>query len=309
MRKVGQYIRAWGLTGAALALSVFALYRAAEADRGIPAPGSLSYEGSLQLDGLPYDGTADVTLRLFDTPAMDAMLCESMATVTVSEGRFSVELPEACTQAVEANTEAWLVVSVSAGGETQSFPPERLHAVPYAVSARRADNGVPLGAVVPWWRPTNETPVPDGWEVCDGSEVADPSSPLFGSGVRKPDLRGRFLLGAGGAGPVPVGEGALGGARQVMTSTDGSHNHQWLGVIEDGRFYTARADGSDVLMIRWGDGFDGGGSGTFAPALDAEPGRSGPPNAQLYTKRAGEHSHTVELLPPYAGLLYLCRVR
>ncbi len=294
----------WGAQLGLLAGAI-GLYHVAVADRGIPSPGSLSYEGALQLDGLPYDGSADLVLRLFDTPAMDEMLCESTATVTVSEGHFSVELPESCTRAVETNTEAWLVVTVTANGETQSFPPERLHAVPYAVSARRADNGVPLGAVVPWWRPTSDAPVPDGWEVCDGSAVSDPASPLYESGALKPDLRGRFLLGAGGMGPVPVSEGATGGSAQVTTDDAGRHRHPWI-IIHDTiyRYYTWNRAGATTNVTSWGDGMADTGGGEYP--LNLAKNHRG---QTFYTNYDGEHGHRVDTVPPYVGLLYLCRVR
>lgn len=61
--------------------------------------------------------------------------------------------------------------------------------------------------------------VPAGWHLCDGTTVNN----LAGSAVTLPDLRGLFIVGAGGS----YAAGAAGGSSSATatTSSDGSHNH------------------------------------------------------------------------------------
>jgi hypothetical protein len=53
---------------------------------------------------------------------------------------------------------------------------------------------VPVGSVIAYWGPT--TPLPSGYEVCDGNPVTTAGSPLLGK--RKPNLGERFIRGAKG---------------------------------------------------------------------------------------------------------------
>lgn len=67
---------------------------------------------------------------------------------------------------------------------------------------------MPLGSVVSWWRASGTVPIPVGWEVCDGRNWASITNELGLSSGTIPDLRNRFLLGAG-SGPA---ERELGGS-------------------------------------------------------------------------------------------------
>jgi len=53
--------------------------------------------------------------------------------------------------------------------------------------------GVPIGAVIDWWRHTGLVPVPFGFVVADGAPVSDPLSPMFG--IVTPDCRNKFVRG------------------------------------------------------------------------------------------------------------------
>lgn len=95
---------------------------------------------------------------------------------------------------------------------------------------------VPMGTVVPWFRPTTSVSVPQGWAICDGSTIADHD---WGGGpVTIPDLRNRFVLGAAtsgtGTGPTtPPAESnhpvaTTGGANSrdlTHTHTVNGHSH------------------------------------------------------------------------------------
>jgi hypothetical protein len=93
--------------------------------------------------------------------------------------------------AIMANHQAYL--KISEGNTTISD--EKLNHVPYAIAA---NNGVPTGSIMPWVGPANA--VPSGWVLCNNQSLTD----IVGSenlialvGNNAPDLRGRFLKGAG----------------------------------------------------------------------------------------------------------------
>lgn len=76
---------------------------------------------------------------------------------------------------------------------------------------------VPLGVVVPWFRPNTGIAVPAGWHIADGSVIAEGSHDWGVGGVTIPDLRNRFVLGAAtsgtGSGPsTPPSENGVGGS-------------------------------------------------------------------------------------------------
>jgi len=80
-----------------------------------------------------------------------------------------------------------------------------------------ADDILPIGTVIPWWRPSIATPLPSGWEVCDGHTLISTLHEFAGGGtITLPDLRNRFVLGAatGGTGTsstTPPAIGQIGG--------------------------------------------------------------------------------------------------
>lgn len=187
---------------------------------GIPTAEVLHYSGYLEEGGAPVNGTREVRVTFLD--ADDAEACSTGTDdVSIVEGRFRIALPPACVDAVRRNRD--LRVQVTVG--TTTFPRERLSAVPYALEAESSefarqavgplreelDDGIfPAGMIVPY-AGDPATP-PDGWLVCDGSEVSTDEHPdLFaavgtrwgdgdGSGTtfNLPDLGGRFLRGVGG---------------------------------------------------------------------------------------------------------------
>ena len=57
-------------------------------------------------------------------------------------------------------------------------------AAPAAVAG--TEENIPIGAVMDWWRPTESTPLPVGFMLCDGSQVVADYSPIHGKTL--PDL-------------------------------------------------------------------------------------------------------------------------
>ena len=66
--------------------------------------------------------------------------------------------------------------------------------------------GFPLGLVIPWAPPSRDSPLPNGWSLCDGTTTY---TDVNGTTATVPDLVNRFVLGASdtrGIGSDPGGE-------------------------------------------------------------------------------------------------------
>lgn len=94
---------------------------------------------------------------------------------------------------------------------------------------------LPIGTVVPFFKPTNSYPLPDGFAVCDGSVIASSDHDFTGiaGSVTLPDLRHAFVLGADPTKNIGTSAAAVGNA-QIDTAagapgpqaTGGSNQHQ-----------------------------------------------------------------------------------
>jgi hypothetical protein len=203
--------------------------------------------------------------------------------------------------------------------------------------------GVPIGAVIDWWRPNPSWAIPSGFAICDGSTVNDAGSPL--NGVVLPNLTSLFIVGVTNVNNIGITGGSSAHSHivdinhdhpSVNSSSSGSytgntvsvpdHNHRWAWGY-NGDWQSWRSSGAGELMIVWGDGFGNEGSGIYA--IGSTSGDSG----QWYTEKDGGHYHqfsvpshfhsvdipalgtsnktttTVSNVPPYYGLLKLMRIR
>ena len=148
---------------------------------------------------------------------------------------------------------------------------------------------VPPGAIIMWSGSINDIPV--GWALCDGSNGT-------------PDLRDRFIVGAGGSYNV----GNTGGSNTVRLTTSQIPSHRHTASI-------GQAGGhSHGLGTKWTM------SGTSSAS---NPGTSGPgffaSTHERTTGEAGEHSHSItisstgsgqahENRPPYYALAYIMKL-
>jgi len=114
---------------------------------------------------------------------------------------------------------------------------------------------LPVGMITMW----SGTEVPNGWALCDGTNGT-------------PDLRGRFVVGAGGSYSV----GATGGANSVTLTTNQipAHNHSASTGNAGGHSHTASTGSA-------GDHTHGGSTGN-----------AGGHSHSASTATAGDHSHT-----------------
>ncbi len=155
--------------------------------------------------------------------------------------------------------DGWAInITTSIGGVERTIP------------AAALETGVPAGTINMWYGDANN--VPEGWALCDGTNGT-------------PDMRNRFVVGAGGA----YGVGTTGGASSVTlssynmpshshgkgsltTGTAGAHTHK----------YTALNDDSIGAKYNSGDGC------LF-------------PDSGLTTQSAGAHTHTISGSTASAG--------
>ncbi len=254
-------------------------------------PRLIPFRGHLEQGGVPVSSPVELTFSLFDAPSGGTPSWTETRMVTPVNGEFSVLLGETSPLSLELvrSGDAWVQLAVEG---TTLAGRQRLASVPYALRTREAANGVPIGGVVPWWRPTPTTPVPDGFAVCDGSVLSDPDSPLDGTTL--PDLTDRVILG------VPLDRsGETGGTPGTTWTTDasGAHAHTW--VTRAGGTWVS---GDGRTMISWSDGFGNEGSGEYAVGTSTASG-----TVVYNTSSAATHTHSVA--PPYAGLVMLIRTR
>jgi hypothetical protein len=299
------------MTGVILSFVVVVIAGAAQAQ----TPRTIRYDGRLEQNGSPADGAFDLGFALFDAADAGNQLWPAGAgtfatvRVTVSNGNFVVELGgqglEALGWPVFASPRVYVQTQVN--GTTLNGR-RMIGAVPFAV---RADNGVPIGGLVMWWRPNAQFGIPDGFAVADGRIVNDVLSPLQGTAL--PNLMDRVSVGLPENRNGEVGgtwDGRTAGSGALRTNDEGWHRHiaaffrgsrDW----SDGQgrgIYSWRQGGEDPGIHR-----DGG--GTFPLASD------GGDRDVLTTDNGGhghwvpDHAHDYNKVIPYFGLLPLIRTR
>ena len=199
--------------------------------------------------GTPISGTEDLTVSLFDSNSdtPDVLLwADTFTGVPVSGGYFALQLGSGnvlSSSLFAENASVWVEVSTA---ETtlgrQRLSASAASATAYAVVLPEAgatcQSGalgvdaagsvlacvegswtslMPRGAIALWSGALAD--IPAGWALCDGSAHTAPN----GDSVSTPDLRGRFVVGAG-AGANPGGTGGSTTHSHVYTAVP-LHNH------------------------------------------------------------------------------------
>lgn len=154
-------------------------------------------------------------------------------------------------------------------------------------------SGVPPGVIALWSGAANA--IPSGWHLCDGTEGT-------------PDLRDRFVVGAGGSYSV----GDTGGsdtvtltvaqmpvhghsAGSLYTSSAGSHSHSYTGKFADDGRYGISNGANDVVSSLREDTYTTGSGGSHTHDI----------YGSLSSAGSGE-SH--ENRPPYYALCYIMKL-
>ena len=145
-------------------------------------------------------------------------------------------------------------------------PEQKLHVVGKVKALGfEGDGAVPKGVIVMWSGEVDQ--IPDGWTLCDGSHGT-------------PDLRSRFIVGAGSAGdsgyaPRASGEPDKLPPVSVATQPAGEHQHKFPATYYDRNFLCGVA----ALGKSWCSGID----------------TRGKYQKEQLTQAAGNHSHTVAI--------------
>ncbi len=180
---------------------------------GFAAPNILNYQGTLtDNSGNPVNGSKTMVFRVYDAAAGGTALWSSSSmTVNVQNGLFNVAL-EGFSSTLFSGDSRYLEVVVA--GETQ-IPRKRLASVPYAINAGSASSsGIPAGVIVMWSGST--TQIPQGWTLCNGQNGT-------------PDLRDRFIVGAGNTYAVGNKDGGANSHNLSHSHTVNNHTHEVVG--------------------------------------------------------------------------------
>lgn len=150
---------------------------------------------------------------------------------------------------------------------------------------------LPVGIICRWYG--SVASIPSGWSLCNGSGGT-------------PDLRNRFVIGAGGS----YAPHATGGAATATSTAAGSHNHggsTGSHVLTVGEMPRHKHGlGNDVVKDR-GSGGTITGSGVYADGA-AETDEQGNDEAHSHTiPTQADHTHDVATMPPYYALCYIMR--
>lgn len=170
---------------------------------------AFTYQGRLIDSNFPAEGPYDFQFKLYNAPQASAQQGDTVDIndLVVTDGYFTVEKLDFGID-VFAGEARWLDISVRPGESNNPGdfvplnPRQEVTPAPYAIYAKTAENVVeeivPQGVIVMWSGSIGN--IPSGWALCNGSNGT-------------PDLRDRFIVGAGGS----YGVGSTGGSTQ--------HNH------------------------------------------------------------------------------------
>lgn len=183
---------------------------------------------------------------------------------------------------------------------------------------------VPVGTVILWSGSASERPT--GWALCDGTVV---------SGYRTPDLRGRFILGAGaGPGLTERKVGERGGAEAVALAAAEvpSHGHfmnpsRQVSAFDGQHSHSIQTEAHSTGILE----FEGWGSDFMLPGMGSSWhwGSANPVNrtrGTVQTSSTPGHDHWLDLnptessesggggqphpnMPPFYVLAYIVRVQ
>jgi len=192
-------------------------------------------------------------------------------------------------------------------------------------------SGVPLGGIIMWAGQVNA--IPAGWVLCAGQTGITRSD---GQGVlNAPDLRNRFVVGAGdayaswsfGGAIIQSGTAAAAGEHAHGGATDSAGSHSHGGFTANHALTIAQMPSHDHTYSRpvLGSSSTGGGVYSAVSQYDSRStGNTGGSESHrhgiaadgahahgLTTAAAGSHAHTVTIAdgrPPYFALAYIMKV-
>lgn len=192
--------------------------------------------------------------------------------------------------------------------------------VPLSATMERLNNGTPVGLIAMW----SGAALPAGWTLCNGVAVAR----MDGTGsITPPDLRDRFVLGAGlsfafnsvgGAGSVTLATAQL--PSHTHGVTDNGHVH---GVTDNGHGHAVNDNGhTHGIPVSGGSGglgFSEPGSfnGNYVSSTNAQSGIGiAAGNSNIAIQGAGSNisiqaaggGAPVPIVPPYYAIAFIMKV-
>ena len=136
----------------------------------------------------------------------------------------------------------------------------------------------PVGTIIMWSQAT----IPNGWSLCNGQTV---------NGIKTPDLRGRFIVGAGSGSGYNVGD--IGGAASVALTADQMPKHR----------HTYSFTGADLAGAYKKDNFFYNQGGKYSSLTNTKYTDyvGGPSNGAEGSAQAHENR------PPYYAIYFIMR--
>ena len=242
-------------------------------------PQLLSYQGRLNDPfGVPVNGNLAMTFTIYNDSLAGTALWTETQTVTISKGSFSVKLGSITALTGTVFTTDNLYLGVKAGADEEMKPRQRITSGGYAYVAEKALNVasnvvtttninvggtqtagqvlssdgstakwvtapyVPIGAIIAWNKTMNNMPaLPDGWLECNGQQINDHDSPLYGQYTPNINSSGtqKFLRGS-------TSSGATGGSESFSWSH--YHGHIQNGGYLDSYYRGASTDVQGFTM-------------------------------------------------------------
>lgn len=249
----------------------------------------INYQGTLtDAQGNPVTGQKTMSFRIYATPSAtpaQALWNSQGVLVTVSKGVFSVNLGEPPQTPIPKNLfsdsdSRYLGVTVDG---TELTDRKRLVSVPYALNA---GSSIPKGVIVMWSGEVAN--IPQGWALCNGQNGT-------------PDLRDRFVVGAGSAYSV----GATGGtatnslSHSHGISAEAGHAHH-IGPYDLGNWV-----GPDIQdSVEDGSGDTPAGS-EHMHRIDMDTGSGG---SHSHGGATTAFSKSVDNQPPYFALCFIMKL-
>lgn len=273
------------------------------------APNEIRYNGKLKEFGEVTNGIKTMKFSIYDKLSGGNLIYPSEeAKVDVKNGIFSHTLKPKISQEELATKELYLEIAID---DKILSPREKLTSVPYSLHSTSADNItsktteqdfsvniggmdyylVPKGAIIIWSGSVKD--IPSGWVLCDGSE----------EGI--PDLRDRFVLGAGNNYAV----GAKGGESEHTLTVDEMPNHSHdRGTMDITGQFPACVEQEELTNVNGafymsGLAYEAGGIGNTGNWLLNFKASKNWTGTSSYVGNSQPHNN----MPPYYALCYIMR--
>ncbi len=246
-------------------------------------PQLINYQGKVTENGTSVNGYHSILFKIYDSEVNGTLIWQSeIETVYITNGIFSAYIGKTTdgTSPTEFSNINWgagdKYLEIMMDTEVLT-PRERLTSVPFALYAY---NGVPIGGIIMW--SGSIANIPEGWALCDGSNGT-------------PDLRDRFIVGAGNSYIIGATGGSISHTHGVGTYAVGDHT---LTIAE----MPAHTHGSVLVS---GSSFGDGVGGPFSVIGNTGSTGGGQPHNHPFTGTSG----SADSRPPYYALAYIMRLK